>query len=54
MLAIIAGVIFIVGACVGWIDKTISVPHLLAILAVGLVFIAGHLALRVWSPGGRW
>jgi hypothetical protein len=53
MLAVIAGVIFIVAAIVGWVDKTISLAHLLAILAVGLVFIAGHLAFRVWAPDGR-
>ena len=53
MLAIIAGVIFIVGAIVGWTDKTISLAHLLAIMFVGLVFVAGHLAFRVWAPDGR-
>ena len=54
MLAVIAGVIFIIAAIVGWVDKTISLAHLLAIVAVGLVFIAGHLAFRVWGPTGRW
>jgi hypothetical protein len=55
VLAVIAGVIFIIAAIVGWVDKTISVAHLIAILAVGLVFIAGHLAFRVWAPDGqRW
>lgn len=53
MLAIIAGVIFIIAAIVGWVDKTISTAHLLSIIAVGLVFIAGHLAFRVWAPDGR-
>jgi hypothetical protein len=53
MLAVIAGIIFIIGAILGWTDKTISDPHLLAIGFAGLVFIAGHLAFRVWAPDGR-
>jgi hypothetical protein len=53
MLAVIAGVIFIIGAVVGWVDKTISIPHLLVIGFVGFAFLAGHLALRVWAPDGR-
>jgi hypothetical protein len=54
MLAVIAGIIFIILAVVLWIDKTITVQHALAVLCVGLVFIAGHLAFRVWTPAGRW
>jgi hypothetical protein len=53
-MAAIAGVIFIIAACVGWIDKTVSVQHLLAVISVGLVFIAGHLAVRAWRPDGRF
>lgn len=53
-MAIVAAVIFIIAACVGWIDKTVSVQHLLAIIAVGLAFVAGHLALRIWRPDGRF
>jgi hypothetical protein len=54
VLAVTAGVIFIVGAILGWTDKTISVPHLLALAFAGLAFLAGHLAFRVWGPSGRW
>lgn len=54
MLAVIGGIFFIITAVVGWIDKTVSVAHLIALLAVGLAFIAGHLAFRVWAPQGRW
>ena len=53
MLAVIAGLIFVIGAVVGWIDKTISVQHLLVIGFVGLVFLAGHLAFRLYAPDGR-
>lgn len=54
MLAIAALVFFIITAVVAWVDKSISVPHLIALLAVGCAFIAGHLAFRVWGPDGRW
>jgi hypothetical protein len=53
-MIIIAGLIFIIAAVVGWIDKTISVQHLLAIGFVGLFFLAGHLASRTWFPNGRY
>jgi hypothetical protein len=53
MLAVIAGIIFIIAAVVGWADKTISIQHLLVIGLVGLAFLAGHLAFRVWAPEGR-
>ena len=54
MLAVAAFVFFIVTAVIGWVDKSISVAHLIALLAIGLAFIAGHLAFRVWGPDGRW
>lgn len=54
MLAVIGGVIFIITAVLGWTDKMISVPHLLALGFVGLAFVAGHLAFRVWGPNGHW
>lgn len=54
VLAVIAGVIFIIAACVGWIDKSISVQHLIVIGFVAMVFVCGHLAFRVWGPNGRW
>jgi hypothetical protein len=55
MLAIVAMIIFIIGAILGWVDKTISDPHLIAIGFAGLAFLAAHLAFRVWGPdGSRW
>lgn len=54
MLAVIAGIIFVIGAVVGWVDKTISVQHLMVVGFVAMVFLCGHLAFRVWGPSGRW
>lgn len=54
MLAVAAFVIFVITAVVGWVDKAISFQHLAALLAVGLAFLALHLAFRVWGPGGPW
>jgi hypothetical protein len=54
MLAIVALVFFIITAVVAWVDKTVTVSHLIALLAIGLAFIAGHLAFRVWGPNGHW
>jgi hypothetical protein len=54
VLAVIAGIIFIAEAILGWTDKAISVAHLIAVLAVGLAFLAAHLAFRLWGPTGRW
>jgi hypothetical protein len=54
MLAVIGGVIFVIGAVLGWVDKTISVPHLLAVGFIAMIFVCGHLAFRVWGPEGRW
>jgi hypothetical protein len=53
MLAVVAMIVFIVAAILGWVDKTISDPHLLAIGFVGLAFLAAHLAFRLWAPDGR-
>jgi membrane-bound acyltransferase YfiQ involved in biofilm formation len=53
MLAAIAGVIFIIAACVGWIDKTVSTNHLLAISFVAMVFLCAHLVRRLYAPDGR-
>jgi hypothetical protein len=53
MFAVVAGVIFIIAAILGWVDKTISVDHLLSVGFVGLAFLAAHLAFRVWAPDGR-
>jgi hypothetical protein len=53
MFAVVAGVVFIIAAILGWVDKTISTAHLLAVIAVGLAFVAAHLAFRVWAPDGR-
>jgi hypothetical protein len=53
VLAAIAGIFFIIGACVGWIDKTISIQHLIVIGYVAMVFLCAHLAFRVWAPDGR-
>jgi hypothetical protein len=54
MLAVIAGVVFIITAVLGWTDKSISVPHLLALGFIGLAFLAGHLVFRLWGPNGYW
>jgi hypothetical protein len=53
VLAAIAGVIFIIGACVGWIDKTISVQHLVVIGYVAMVLLCAHLVRRLYAPDGR-
>jgi hypothetical protein len=53
VLAVIAGVFFIIGAILGWTDKTISVEHLLAIGFAGLAFLAAHLAFRLYAPDAR-
>jgi len=53
VLAVIAGIIFIIGAVIGWVDKTISVQHLIVIGFIAMVFLCGHLAFRVWAPDGR-
>lgn len=53
MLAVIAGIIFIIAAILGWTDTSISVEHLLAIGFVGLAFLAGHLAFRLYAPDAR-
>ena len=54
MLAVIAMVIFIIGTILGWVDKTISLSHLLAIGLAGLAFLAGHFIFRVFNAEGRW
>jgi len=54
MLAAIAMVVFIIAAVVGWVDKTISLAHLIAIIAVGLAFVAAHFAFRLWRPDSHW
>jgi Na+/phosphate symporter len=54
VLAIVAMVIFVIGAVVGWVDKSISLPHLLVIMFVGLAFLACHLIARVYNNAGRW
>jgi nucleoside permease NupC len=54
MLAVIAMVVFIIGAVVGWVDKTISLSHLLVIMFAGLAFLAGHFIFRVFNSDGRW
>ena len=50
-MALIALVVFIIGAVVAWVDKTISVAHLFAILFIGLAFVAGHLLYRGRADG---
>jgi hypothetical protein len=54
MLAVAAFVIFVITAVVGWVDKTITPLHLIALACVGLACLALHLAFRVWGPDGRW
>ncbi len=54
MLAVIGGIFFIITAVVAWVDQGVSTAHLIALLAVGLAFIAFHLAFRVWRPGDHW
>lgn len=54
MLAVIGGIVFIITAVVGWVDPSVSVPHLIALLAVAGAFVAFHLAFRVWRPGDHW
>jgi uncharacterized membrane protein YfcA len=53
MLAVIACLVSVIGAVLAWTDNTISVQHLLAIAFVVLLFIAGHLAFRLWWPDAR-
>jgi len=53
-MALVAMVIFIIGAVVAWVDKSISVAHLLCIMFVGLAFVAGHLLYRGHANGGWW
>jgi hypothetical protein len=49
MFGIVAFVLFVVATIVAWVDKTISVPHLLAIIAAGLAFLALQ-AVWGWAP----
>jgi hypothetical protein len=54
MLAVIAGIVFIIAAVVALIEKSVSTPHLFVFLFIGMAFVCGHLAFRVWTPAGRW
>lgn len=53
MLAIVAFVVFVIGAVVAWVDKTISTAHLLAIAFIGLAFLALHLSFRLYNSASR-
>jgi len=49
MLGLIAFVVAVIGAVIAWVDKTISVNHLLALVFVVLAFLALHLAWGWWG-----
>jgi hypothetical protein len=49
MLAVVALVLFIIGAILSWVDKTISVDHLLFVGFAGWAFLAGHLIWGWWG-----
>ena len=53
MLAVLAMVVFVIGAVVGWVDKSISVPHLLVIMFIGMALLACHLAFRLYNAGSH-
>jgi hypothetical protein len=53
MFGLIAFVLFVIATIVAWVDKTISDPHLIAIVAAGLAFLALQ-TVWGWAPwGGR-
>jgi hypothetical protein len=51
MLSLIAFVIALIGAILAWVDKTISVQHLIALVFVVLALVALG-GLWTWSPWG--
>jgi type III secretory pathway component EscS len=53
-MAFIGLVVAIIGACVAWFDKTVSVPHLFVIVFIVLALVCGHLAYRGHQSGGWW
>jgi hypothetical protein len=53
MLAVIAGVFFIIAAILGWTSRNMTLGHLLAIGFTGLAFLAAHLAFRLYAPDAR-
>ena len=44
MFGLLAFVAAVIGAILAWVDKTMSVAHLLALVFVVLAFLALHLA----------
>jgi hypothetical protein len=53
VLAALACLVAVITAVLAWTDNTISVAHLIALIAVVLALIAGHLAFRLWWPDVR-
>jgi F0F1-type ATP synthase assembly protein I len=51
-MAFIGLVVAIIGACIGWFDKTISTAHLFVLAFIVLALICGHLAYRGHQNGG--
>lgn len=45
-MALAALVVFVIGAVVALVDKSISLAHLLCIAFIGLAFMAGHFLFR--------
>ena len=52
MFGLIAFVLFVIATIVAWVDKTISEPHLIAIVAAGLAFLALQ-TVWGWAPWGN-
>jgi hypothetical protein len=52
MFGLIAFVLFVIVTILAWIDKTVSVSHLIAIVAAGLAFLALQ-TVWGWSPWTR-
>jgi len=56
MLGFAAMVLFIIGAVVAWVDKSLSsdLRTLFILLFIGLACFAASAGWRVFHPEGRW
>jgi hypothetical protein len=51
MFAIFAFVVFLIGAILSWVDKTVSLEHLMTCAFIGLALLAAHFIWGWWGTG---
>lgn len=56
VIGFIAMVVFIIGAVVAWVDKSVSSADrtMFILLFIGLACFAASAGYRVFHPDGRW